>query len=748
MKSKTHILMANLLMEDLKNGNGKITLKDIGQYSVPEEISQAILNNPDYFRAGSVGPDFYPDMIVGQTIIHPKNSGDWIDYMFHQFLLISPYDTKRSQVLAFLVGFMLHYAGDLYGHEYVNRWAGGWFPSISEIISSPEKAKIIIRHILIETYMDQKIPANENLTIKIPKEFIEECFTYEDALLRYPADNNYNILNTMSELSKYVHEKSLDNSIASLDIFSYYASWDSDIRTGISEWLNTWNKIAEDFMKEDGLSKAKEDLRTWFDSYFLKMTFIPDVLIDIIQNIAQIMNYLNVFKHIKKLILDMFTDIAIQLVYAATGIRVTDIAAAINELQKMLKNPKLYLNNGILFSERNITDQLDKDFGNLGISRDTQKQTFEAFNSCLNMCKLCLLGPTNLNTIINNTEKTTISPFIIGRTIPAIQNLKITIKTSSDFLSGTDDNVYFAVLSTAGRVYETLMDKSGYNDFERGDLDSYDFVLPVKIPLDDIIAFRLRKDYISIDDDWKPAWIQITDNSTQQLVYKQDINIVIKKREPYIMKALPTEIGQDLEIDPAIISFLYSLDGQGISTENPTSDKQWANDNFIFFKDITLRQNIMTKLFHLTPEKYTQTIFNDYILAKYKTKITKIILYSDDVVYGIQLRYNEFLTPLHGTANGTMTIYNIDPDDYVVRIYGSIGKYQPLGNQDTIANLSIQTKNGKVINAGRGQGFTPSRTFHYNAENGKQISALSGRCQRKSGWTDSGLSDLYVSLYK
>lgn len=747
MKSKTHILMANLLMEDMKNANGKITLKDIGQYSVPEEISQAILNNPDYFRAGSVGPDFYPDMIVGQTIIHPKNSGDWIDYMFHQLLYMSPLDTKRSQVLAFFVGFMLHYAGDLYGHEYVNGWAGGWFPPISEIISSPEKAKIIIRHILIETYMDQKIPANENLTIKIPKEFIEECFTYDDALQRYPADNDYNILNTMSELSKYVHEKSLDNSIATLDIFSYYASWDSDIRTGISEWINTWNKIAEDFMKEDGLNKAKEDLKIWFDSYFLKMTFIPDVLIDIIQNIAQIMDYLNIFKYIKKFILEIFTDIAIQLVYAATGIRVTDITAAIKELGKMLKDPKLYLNNGILFSEKNITDQLDKDFGNLGKSRDTQNQTFEAFNSCLNMCKLCLLGPTNLNQMINNIEKTTVSPFIKQRTIPAIQNLKITIKTSSDWLSGTDDNVYFAVVLNSGKIYETLMDKNGYNDFERGDVDSYDFVLPTKLPLYEIQAFRLRKDYISIDDDWKPAWIQITDNSTQQLVYKQDINEVIKKRDPYIMNVSTNEFGQDLEIDPAIISFLYSLDGEGISTENPTSDKQWANDDFIFFKDILLRQNVMTKLFHLTPEKYTHTIFNDYINAKYYNNIKKITLYSDDIVYGIQLSYGDFPTPLHGIANGTKTVYYLDPDDYILRIYGNIGKYQPLGNQDTIANLLIQTKKGKGINAGKGKNFTPTRTFNYIAENEKRIFALSGRCQRKSGWTDSGLSDLYVSLY-
>lgn len=740
--------MANLLMEDLKKGDGKIALKDIGQYSIPEEIRQAILNNPEYFRAGSVGPDFYPDMIVGQTIIHPKNSGDWLNYLFKQLLLTSPFDSKRGQILAFFEGFMLHYAGDLYGHEYVNSWAGGWFPSISEIISSSDKAKFVIRHILIETYMDQKVPANEELTLKIPKEFIAECFTYDDAIRRYPADNNYNILNTMSELSKNVHEKAMDNSIAMLDIFSYYLSWDSDIRIGILEWINTWNKIAEDFMKDDGLNKAKEDMKTWFNSYFLKMTFIPDILIDVIKKIAEIIDYLNILKPLKEYLLKMFTDIAIQLVYAATGIKVSDITAALKELEKMLKDPKLYLNNGILYPERNITDRLDIEFGNFGKSRDTQNQTFEAFNNCLNMSKLCLIGPANLNQMISNVKKTTVTPFTHHMTVPAIQNIKITIKTSNDLWSGTDDNVYFAIILLNGKVYETLMDKSGYNDFERGDVDSYDFEIPAKIPLFDIQAFRLRKDYITIDDDWKPAWIQITDNTTQQLIFKQDINKFLKKREPYIMNVNSAERGQVLEIDPAIISFLYSLDGQGITSENPTSDKQWAHDDFVFFKDITLRQNVMNKLFHLTPEKYTYTIFNDYILADFKTRITKVILYSDDIVYGIQLVYNEFLTPLHGTANGTKTEFPIDLNDYIVKISGNVGKYQPLGTLDTIANLSIQTNKGKVMSFGRGQYFTPTKTFCYTAEKGKQISALSGRYPRRSGWVDSGLSDLFVSLYK
>lgn len=74
MKSKTHIFMANMIIREIKETNG-ITIPGFGTYQVPKDMKTAILSKPSAFRAGAVGPDFYPDMIIGQSIIHPENSG-------------------------------------------------------------------------------------------------------------------------------------------------------------------------------------------------------------------------------------------------------------------------------------------------------------------------------------------------------------------------------------------------------------------------------------------------------------------------------------------------------------------------------------------------------------------------------------------------------------------------------------------------------------------------------------------------
>ncbi len=745
MKSKTHIYLANLIMEDMERGS--LELEGFGKYQIPGEIKQAILNNADYFRAGAIGPDFYPDMIVGQTIIHPENSGEWLEYMFEQVTRLSAADERRPKIVAFFAGVMTHYAADLYGHDYVNGWAGGWFPSVDEILSKPEKAKIIIRHILVETYMDQRVPAKECLRVEIPTSFLKECFSDSDCLKRYPKSKS-NLLGYMGELSIDVHKKSQDNTIGMLDIFNYYNSWDKDITNGITEWINTWNKVAADTMSEGGLSKAKADIKSWFSNYFLKMTFLPTALMDIIKTMAEIIDALNLLKPVKELLLKTVTDIAIQLVYAATGIKVRDIEEALRELEQMFKNPKLYLNNGILYPEKNITDQLDRDFGNYGKSRDTMNQSFQAFYHSLNMAKLCLLGPTNLNKLAS-LSNTAGAPFGNRTCVGSVRKLSVRIETSKDLYSGTDDNVYFAVLMKDGKEYEQLFDKPGNNDFEAGDTDSYSIELPRNVRLSDIRAFRLRKDYIHISDDWKPKYIWIKDQYTNKPIYEQKINVVIKDRKHYIMEVDLKDVQAELELDPRIISFMHSLDAKGLGEENPTLDKQWAHDGFPFYADVNLRKKVMAGLFHLSSSLYTASIFNDYTLASGKNRISAVKIHAGYIVDSIQLVYDDkYSSPVHGGPGGNEYKMDILKGDYITEISGSIGTYEQSGASDTIGKLIIKTKNGITNSFGNEKCFVKKEDFVCKAPEGYQIFALMGKYIRTDNLDNSYLSRLGIGLLR
>lgn len=81
-KTKTHGYSANILLEDVRDGYIGVEGVD---YTVPPEYFLALKDYPDAFRAGTLGPDFYPDMLTGQSYIHPYDAdagigvGDWLN---------------------------------------------------------------------------------------------------------------------------------------------------------------------------------------------------------------------------------------------------------------------------------------------------------------------------------------------------------------------------------------------------------------------------------------------------------------------------------------------------------------------------------------------------------------------------------------------------------------------------------------------------------------------------------------------
>ena len=101
-KAKTHVYLAMLARQDAID-DGRITLyemdhdqglirwemngrpKILGTYAVDPGILAAIRQHPGQYKAGALGPDAFPDLLTGQTGIHPDNqplglsiSNDWL----------------------------------------------------------------------------------------------------------------------------------------------------------------------------------------------------------------------------------------------------------------------------------------------------------------------------------------------------------------------------------------------------------------------------------------------------------------------------------------------------------------------------------------------------------------------------------------------------------------------------------------------------------------------------------------------
>jgi hypothetical protein len=136
--------------------NGKI-LRKLGDYAVEPNILKALASGP-YYRAGAWAADAVSDIAFAQLIVHPKpgltSTDQWLQTLWNacgQYALPSPQDEAYAAALirkAFVLGFMTHAAGDMFGHSYVNKFAGGPFVPVRNAL----------RHMAFESYIDKRTP--------------------------------------------------------------------------------------------------------------------------------------------------------------------------------------------------------------------------------------------------------------------------------------------------------------------------------------------------------------------------------------------------------------------------------------------------------------------------------------------------------------------------------------------------------------------------------------------------------------
>ena len=112
-------------------------------------------------RAGTLGPDAYPDILTGQQVIHPAGAvspgetsvdlnpggpgpGPWLQRLYDlAYGNAGVANDRTPQNRAFVAGFMAHAAGDTYGHTFINAFTGGAF----HFLPLPENA---IKHVVLE----------------------------------------------------------------------------------------------------------------------------------------------------------------------------------------------------------------------------------------------------------------------------------------------------------------------------------------------------------------------------------------------------------------------------------------------------------------------------------------------------------------------------------------------------------------------------------------------------------------------
>lgn len=157
-KLNTHLWIGQQIINDLEATNGKITIKLNGQnvqLPVREDVRLAILQNKNEYLLGNIGPDAMPDVVVGQSLMHPGQSNGWKANNWMQHLLQT--SANNAQAKAFTYGYLGHASADVFAHTYVNQYAGDIFDLTNETLVEE-------RHVALEGFIAKYTPALTNAT--------------------------------------------------------------------------------------------------------------------------------------------------------------------------------------------------------------------------------------------------------------------------------------------------------------------------------------------------------------------------------------------------------------------------------------------------------------------------------------------------------------------------------------------------------------------------------------------------------
>ncbi|MGB7816665.1 MAG: zinc dependent phospholipase C family protein [Methylotenera sp.] len=144
---ETHVWIGQQVLVEAQQGFVSVGGR---KYPIDAALVDALRAHPDAFLAGNIGPDAFPDPVVGQMTTHPGLKGGWQADDFLKHLLRS---AKRPEELAFAYGFISHASADIFAHTYINRYAGDIF------LLTDNEDTVELRHFMLEKYIGQHTPA-------------------------------------------------------------------------------------------------------------------------------------------------------------------------------------------------------------------------------------------------------------------------------------------------------------------------------------------------------------------------------------------------------------------------------------------------------------------------------------------------------------------------------------------------------------------------------------------------------------
>ncbi|HEX5744756.1 MAG TPA: hypothetical protein VFZ09_00855 [Archangium sp.] len=362
-KPITHVYLAEKARAELMAQNGSISLNQvdfynrqqaglIGTYAVSSSIYQALRDYPAYYRAGVLGPDAYPDLLFGQSVIHParEDSGSDSDpWMRHLYTRAS-----TPQQRAFVMGFLSHAAGDMFGHTFINHYARGPFNF------ADGNAK---RHVVAEGHVGRRTPALSDysidtsavntfiydnmidarrsrdgswsndvwkLTRNTQSASLPRLFTELRAGLEDKIDGYYEHVRWLKQkykenadrctwyrpgaCLKAAYYKALliaYNVIAGLPVY-YMEAWVRDINRGLKAWPAASTDVARALFMQTNhkadIDTAKAVVGTYKQRYLCSMMGAPDAICTlsaIIENIISAITFkIDLFKALKEAILN------------------------------------------------------------------------------------------------------------------------------------------------------------------------------------------------------------------------------------------------------------------------------------------------------------------------------------------------------------------------------------------------------------------------------------------------------------
>jgi hypothetical protein len=167
---RTHLYIAEQVWQDL--ADCRVSIRGAA-FAVPAEACRAIRAHKGEFLAGALGPDVFPDVLVGQSIVHPGVAGGWQAADWLNLLLAN---ARSDDQLAFSWGYAMHFAGDAFAHSYVNNYAGGIFD-----IGADRTRAIELRHFRLEKYIDQRLDYQvDPATLRVPAAWLAQQLVQYD----------------------------------------------------------------------------------------------------------------------------------------------------------------------------------------------------------------------------------------------------------------------------------------------------------------------------------------------------------------------------------------------------------------------------------------------------------------------------------------------------------------------------------------------------------------------------------------